>query len=99
MTLPCGDRHLCEACDKDCRGQSYKGNYGLLQEVHFSHQHVGRLGTRRDLFHEIHVNLKPKRKPMELRDTGGNMRQRRVSCAGGIIDLATANVTEVHTCK
>ena len=67
IIVPCGNRHLCEASDKDRRGQSYKGNYGLLQEVHLSHQHVGSLGTRRDLFHEVHVHLTPK-EPMKLRN-------------------------------
>ncbi len=76
-TVPRGHRHLCEACDEDCRGQSYKGNYGLLQEVHFSHQDVGSFSTWRNLLHEIHVHLKPV-ELMELKnqlETNTNKRQ------------------------
>lgn len=55
---PGGHRDLSEARDEDGGGQSYKGDDGLLQEVHLAHQHVGSFGARRYLFHEIHVYLK-----------------------------------------
>lgn len=67
IIVPCGHRNLCKARDKDCGGQSYKGNYGLLQEVHFTHQYVGSFSTWRYLFHEIHVHLKPI-EPVELKN-------------------------------
>lgn len=59
IVVPCGHWYLSEASDKDCRGQSYEGDYGLLQEVHFPHQDVRGLSTLRNLLHEIHVHLLP----------------------------------------
>ena len=51
------DGHLGEVPQQLAVEQAHKGDDGLLQEVHLSHQHVGGLRTRGDLLEEVRVGL------------------------------------------
>lgn len=56
-TLPGSDGNLSQAVEQHGRRQSHKSHHGAVQELKLAHQHVGGLGARRDLLHEVEVNL------------------------------------------
>lgn len=56
-SLPGGYGDLSKSSEQHSRGETDEGHDGPLQEVQFSHQHIGGLCTLRDLLHEVHVDL------------------------------------------
>lgn len=55
--LPGGDGNFCQAVEQHGWRQPDKGHHRAVQELQLSNQHVGRLGTRGDLLHEVEVDL------------------------------------------
>lgn len=55
--LPGGDGNLGQAVEQHSGGQADKRHHGAVQEFQLPHQDVGCLSTRRDLLHEVEVNL------------------------------------------
>lgn len=55
--LPGGHRDFGEAGQQHGGAEPDEGDDGPLQEVHFTHQDVGGLGSVRNLLHEVHVHL------------------------------------------
>lgn len=54
---PGGHRHLSQTSKCCSLGQADKGNKGFVEEIHFSHQHVGSLSISGDLLHEFILQL------------------------------------------
>lgn len=67
----CRDRNLREVTENCGLLQPDEGGEGLLQEVNFTHQNVGGLGSFRYLLHKVAVNLKGE---ILLRSSFGNIR-------------------------
>ena len=76
-------RHLCEAGDEDGGREAHEGDDGLLQEVHLAHQHVGGLRTRRDLLHEVHVDLECSQSSDSIANEAVERREAKVRAARG----------------
>lgn len=56
-TLPGSDGNLSQTVEQHGRRQSHERHHGPVQELKLAHQDVGGLGARRDLLHEVEVNL------------------------------------------